>query len=1019
MHFSELERLVAVDATSDELLASYLKPAHLPALPFAPVLTADDTKVVLPANRSILGLSPKSLNERANRKRLAAYQRRIRGGWKGLKLLAEGDSWFNYPILLRDIIEDLSRDFAIYSMAATGDTLENLVRSVGHFETLVKEHKFQGLLLSAGGSDIVGDLLRSFFRAQPPPLREAAGYFSDRFDAFLASTQRRLQGLFNRLTASFPDLKIFFHGYDWFLPRAGGHWLAPALIAQEIPADVQGAILKLVIDRYYQMLGNLADNYRDKVFLVDCRGAVGGCREWFDELHPFDAGFARAAGRFRSLINQAFRISHPAIASGACITWSSLKGAKGKSGTANFPAGSVVTIGRNTDSTIVLEDQRVSRNHARLEIRAADVILTDLNSTNGSFIDGRRRLEATPWRTGEKLKIGDHLLELAFVRCEPMTFVNPLLETPFPTASPLGEDGPPTAHHMDQPPRRLPVAAGVPTALRSIEIVLDSSNIADLSLPAYALGVFEHVNPMAVRGPALAIDEKIGGTLSALVQGGRFESRLGEVTLVPIPPRRSLKGHIAFVGLGAINAFGPAVLEIAGERLASALSRQKILQFATVPMGVGTGLSIKDFIVRFLTGLLRGLSNSQEGANFQKVSISEVDRDRSEAIRRELKSLATDGFFTQLGYKAMISDTEDRSRGNNPALPVPAQASPVYLQVLRPSETTFEYCILSAELGAAIQSHQQTIDRNELDRVTSMAAGLREFDANVGGSLARAYVPPAMQQLIGRSIEKPTAHLVIIHDRASSTIPWEVFYFQNRCPALDAGVSRLYRLANRQTAACRPALVRDATLRMLVVENPTGDLAGAQNEGDQLGRLFTANRGQVVTLKSADASRANVLTELGSGTYDILHYAGHADFVEAQPEASGLILRDGRLSAADLLEIGNVPQMIFLNACESGRIRGANPQADDPAVKTPHLLDHVSLAEGFLVNGIANFIGTFWPVNDVAAFQFASVFYAGLLSGQPLSSAMREGRRAAKSVSPRDWANYLHFGDPLYTLRQA
>ena len=221
-----------------------------------------------------------------------------------------------------------------------------------------------------------------------------------------------------------------------------------------------------------------------------------------------------------------------------------------------------------------------------------------------------------------------------------------------------------------------------------------------------------------------------------------------------------------------------------------------------------------------------------------------------------------------------------------------------------------------------------------------MAARLREFDAKIGDSLANTYVPAPLQELISRSLQKATAHLVVIHDQQSSTIPWEAFYFKERCPALELGVSRLYRIANRDRVAGQPILPPDATLRMLVVENPTGDLAGAQNEGEQLTELFKANRGEVVTLKGADASRANVLTELGSGTYDLLHYAGHADFVELKPEASGLILKDGRLTAADLIEVGKVPQMIFLNACESGRIRGgpnggAADGSEDPAFRGP------------------------------------------------------------------------------------
>jgi CHAT domain-containing protein len=133
---------------------------------------------------------------------------------------------------------------------------------------------------------------------------------------------------------------------------------------------------------------------------------------------------------------------------------------------------------------------------------------------------------------------------------------------------------------------------------------------------------------------------------------------------------------------------------------------------------------------------------------------------------------------------------------------------------------------------------------------------------------------------------------------------------------------------------------------------------------------------------------------------------------------SGLVLRDGRLTADDLQQLDTAPQMIFLNACESGRMRGA-PDAPGDGSRKPTFAGHVSLAEGFLLNGIANFIGTYWPVNDIAASQFATTFYAGLLAGKPLSLAMREARQVAKSVSQRDWANYLHFGDPLYVLRRA
>src|SRR3977135_404912 len=145
IHFSELERLLADDNTPDEQIAPYLKPAQLRALPLAPIVTVDETKVQLPGNRGIIGLSVKGLNDRANRKRLAAYEAKIRNGWKGLKLLAEGDSWFLSPILLKDIVDNLSHDYAVYSLAAAGDTLENMLRDTARLETAIKDHGFNAL----------------------------------------------------------------------------------------------------------------------------------------------------------------------------------------------------------------------------------------------------------------------------------------------------------------------------------------------------------------------------------------------------------------------------------------------------------------------------------------------------------------------------------------------------------------------------------------------------------------------------------------------------------------------------------------------------------------------------------------------------------------------------------------------------------------------------------------------------------------------------------------------------------
>lgn len=67
----------------------------------------------------------------------------------------------------------------------------------------------------------------------------------------------------------------------------------------------------------------------------------------------------------------------------------------------------VITIGRVSGNDIVLADQQVSRRHA--EIRRQDdwFIITDLNSTNGTFVNEVRIQEPQTLQHGDQISIGD------------------------------------------------------------------------------------------------------------------------------------------------------------------------------------------------------------------------------------------------------------------------------------------------------------------------------------------------------------------------------------------------------------------------------------------------------------------------------------------------------------------------------------------------------------------------------------------------------------------------------------
>lgn len=63
-------------------------------------------------------------------------------------------------------------------------------------------------------------------------------------------------------------------------------------------------------------------------------------------------------------------------------------------------------IGRSAPANIVVPDSSVSREHCIVGMANDELLVTDLNSTNGTFIDGERITRATILPVGSELRIG-------------------------------------------------------------------------------------------------------------------------------------------------------------------------------------------------------------------------------------------------------------------------------------------------------------------------------------------------------------------------------------------------------------------------------------------------------------------------------------------------------------------------------------------------------------------------------------------------------------------------------------
>jgi hypothetical protein len=104
-----------------------------------------------------------------------------------------------------------------------------------------------------------------------------------------------------------------------------------------------------------------------------------------------------------------------AVRPGTCQVHGRLREGQGGAGAGSLvlPTGdriplgeSVVTIGRRAESTIVLSDPTVSRNHAEIRPAGAGWVLVDLGSTNGSRVDGIR-VSIQPLEDGNEISFGN------------------------------------------------------------------------------------------------------------------------------------------------------------------------------------------------------------------------------------------------------------------------------------------------------------------------------------------------------------------------------------------------------------------------------------------------------------------------------------------------------------------------------------------------------------------------------------------------------------------------------------
>lgn len=299
------------------------------------------------------------LNNRSRRIRQERYRRLIRK--KNFRqnpgntvVLAEGDSWFEHPLIM-DILDHLEfhDDLAIFSLAYGADWLDNILFE-GEYIDQISLLNPDVFLVSGGGNDIIeGGKLAIFLKAEKNDcpqityekliarfpavgkwpekdgvrdldIKECLKSIGIEFFGFLNIMLFQYYYMFRSIEEKYPNMIFFTQGYDYAYPRPkivrswynafqrttnwimdSGNWIeAPMKQSKIFDKEKMHDFIKLVLGLFNEGLIELSTKSRIKnLYHIDNRNLAKE-KDWFDEIHIKDYKYMQIAETYHYAIDK-------------------------------------------------------------------------------------------------------------------------------------------------------------------------------------------------------------------------------------------------------------------------------------------------------------------------------------------------------------------------------------------------------------------------------------------------------------------------------------------------------------------------------------------------------------------------------------------------------------------------------------------------------------------------------------------------------------------------------------------
>ncbi|OGT82765.1 MAG: hypothetical protein A3G96_04260 [Gammaproteobacteria bacterium RIFCSPLOWO2_12_FULL_52_10] len=296
---------------------------------------------------------------------------------------------------------------------------------------------------------------------------------------------------------------------------------------------------------------------------------------------------------------------------------------------------------------------------------------------------------------------------------------------------------------------------------------------------------------------------------------------------------------------------------------------------------------------------------------------------------------------------------------------------------------------------------------NRANKLGKVSSGNFQSLKKSGQLLFDLLIPPKAAEKLNLST---VTSLVIYIDDKLVQIPWELLFNGREFLCRRFAMGRLVSTSQVPTAASKRTL--KLPLKVLLLADPRQDLKASYREGLEIRDLLDRQQKDFeVDFKSAPVDIPFVKKNLRD--YDIVHYAGHADYDARNPSDGGWLLSDGRLKASEISAMGGLqpmPSLVFSNACQTG-------QTAEWKIHDGFEQEIFGLANAYLLAGVQHYIGTFWEILDEPSGYFAKRFYSFLAQGVKVGDAVRRARQELIDAYGEEtivWATYMLYGDPTF-----